>query len=212
MPVPTAASARLLARRAAREVRPGQRVLVDPALPELAAAVVERGGQLVEVPAAFSDGGAEPGPGPVDLAFVAAEAVGPGGRLRPFDAIPAAIPSSSSSSPGSTAAPAPRRNGGPGAARPARVTFPVLRADRLVAVCVQRDERGASRFRPRLDGGPTGPALRAQVLVTELAVYEVRPEGTVLRELAPGVTARDAQAASDLPLLAGPDLGEAPLD
>ncbi|HJK97268.1 MAG TPA: hypothetical protein RMF84_08590, partial [Polyangiaceae bacterium LLY-WYZ-14_1] len=111
MPVPTAASARLLARRAAREVRPGQRVLVDPALPELAAAVVEGGGQLVEVPAAFFDGGSEPGPGPVDLAFVAAEAVGPGGRLRPFDAIPPADPSSSSSSaPASTAAPAPLRN------------------------------------------------------------------------------------------------------
>ena len=44
------------------------------------------------------------------------------------------------------------------------------------------------------------------LIVTELAVIEVTPEGLVLREVAPGVTAEDVQKATEPKLRIAPDL------
>jgi 3-oxoacid CoA-transferase B subunit len=43
-------------------------------------------------------------------------------------------------------------------------------------------------------------------IVTELAVIDVTPEGLVLRETAPGVTAEQVQKATDAKLRLAPDL------
>jgi 3-oxoacid CoA-transferase subunit B len=44
------------------------------------------------------------------------------------------------------------------------------------------------------------------LIVTELAVIEVTPEGLVLREVAPGVTPEDVQRLTEPPLAVAPDL------
>ncbi len=48
------------------------------------------------------------------------------------------------------------------------------------------------------------------LIVTELAVIEVTPEGLVLREVAPGVTAEDVQKATEPKLRIAPDLKTMP--
>ena len=47
---------------------------------------------------------------------------------------------------------------------------------------------------------------RANLVITDLAVFDVTPEGLILREVAPGVSALDVQLKSDTPLLASDDL------
>jgi 3-oxoacid CoA-transferase subunit B len=44
------------------------------------------------------------------------------------------------------------------------------------------------------------------MIVTELAVIEVTPEGLLLREVAPGVTPEEVQKATEAPLRVAPDL------
>ena len=44
------------------------------------------------------------------------------------------------------------------------------------------------------------------LIVTELAVIEVTPEGLVLREVAPGVTPEDVQKLTEPTLRIAPDL------
>jgi 3-oxoacid CoA-transferase subunit B len=43
-------------------------------------------------------------------------------------------------------------------------------------------------------------------IITDLAVIDVTPEGLILREVAPGVSAADVQAKTEAPLLASSDL------
>jgi 3-oxoacid CoA-transferase subunit B len=45
-------------------------------------------------------------------------------------------------------------------------------------------------------------------IITELALIDVTPEGLVLRELAPGISAREIQEKTEPPLKVGPDLRE----
>ncbi len=54
---------------------------------------------------------------------------------------------------------------------------------------------------------PLTAAKEVDLIVTELAVIEVRNEGLVLLETAPGVTAEDVQAATDAKLLISNNLG-----
>jgi 3-oxoacid CoA-transferase subunit B len=49
-------------------------------------------------------------------------------------------------------------------------------------------------------------AGKADLVITDLAVFDVTPEGLILREVAPGVSALDVQLKSDTPLLASDDL------
>jgi 3-oxoacid CoA-transferase subunit B len=44
------------------------------------------------------------------------------------------------------------------------------------------------------------------MIVTELAVIDVTPEGLVLREIAPGVTPEDVQRVTEPTLLRSPEL------
>jgi acyl CoA:acetate/3-ketoacid CoA transferase beta subunit len=46
------------------------------------------------------------------------------------------------------------------------------------------------------------------VIVTDLAVMEVTPEGLVLKEVAPGLTAEDVQSVTEPELVISPDLKE----
>lgn len=50
--------------------------------------------------------------------------------------------------------------------------------------------------------------LRAQRIITDLAVLDVRSEGLQIRRLAPGVSARDVQDVTDAPLVADHTLDE----
>jgi len=67
------------------------------------------------------------------------------------------------------------------------------------------------------DGDPKivkkcGYPLTAQgvvkLIVTDLAVIEVTPEGLVLREIAPGLTVADVQSVTGPKLIISPDLKE----
>lgn len=49
---------------------------------------------------------------------------------------------------------------------------------------------------------------RVSMLFTDLAVIEVTPEGMVLHEVAPGITAEDVQSATEPKLIISPDLTE----
>ena len=46
------------------------------------------------------------------------------------------------------------------------------------------------------------------LIVTDLAVIEVTPEGLLLKEVAPGLTAEDVQSVTDAKLIVSPDLAE----
>ena len=46
------------------------------------------------------------------------------------------------------------------------------------------------------------------LIVTDLAVIEVTPEGLLLTEVAPGLTAEDVQSVTDAKLIVSPDLAE----
>lgn len=54
-------------------------------------------------------------------------------------------------------------------------------------------------------------ALTAQRVITDLAVFDVTPEGLVMREVAPGVSALDVQKKSEANLLAADDLHVIPV-
>ena len=47
-----------------------------------------------------------------------------------------------------------------------------------------------------------------KLIVTDLAVIEVTPEGLLLKEVAPGLTAEDIQSVTEPSLIISPDLKE----
>jgi 3-oxoacid CoA-transferase B subunit len=49
---------------------------------------------------------------------------------------------------------------------------------------------------------------KVNMLFTDLAVIEITPEGMVLKEVAPGLTARDVQSVTEPELIVSPDLKE----
>jgi 3-oxoacid CoA-transferase B subunit len=49
---------------------------------------------------------------------------------------------------------------------------------------------------------------KVNMLFTDLAVIEITPEGMVLKEVAPGLTAKDVQSVTEPKLLVSPDLKE----
>lgn len=80
---------------------------------------------------------------------------------------------------------------------------------RRVVVILADGEGGLGRL-VRTCSGPALPGVVHRV-VTELAVLDVTPDGLVVRQVAPGVSARDVQERVSVPLLAGPDLDRIPI-
>lgn len=78
-------------------------------------------------------------------------------------------------------------------------------AGRVVAVIQHVDARGRSRLVS--DCGERASARGVvQRVVSELAVIDLTDEGPVVREVAPGTSAREVQAVSEPTLWADPDL------
>jgi hypothetical protein len=73
----------------------------------------------------------------------------------------------------------------------------------VIAVLALGDASEGRALVERLDGPAVAMARR---IITDLGVLDVTAEGLVLRELAPGISARTVQEHSEVPLLAGPDL------
>jgi acyl CoA:acetate/3-ketoacid CoA transferase beta subunit len=78
---------------------------------------------------------------------------------------------------------------------------------RLVVLMEHCDKDGAPRIVRTCGLAVAGRSLVSRVL-TELAAIDVGPDGLILREVAPGVSARDVQDHTEPTLKIGPDLKE----
>ena len=78
------------------------------------------------------------------------------------------------------------------------------RAAKKVLVLLERHqaEDGTHHVVKQL-AAPSGKATR---VLTGLALFDVTPEGLVMREVVQGISALDVQLSSETPLLAGDDL------
>ncbi len=80
-------------------------------------------------------------------------------------------------------------------------------ARRLIVAMAHTTRDGAPRI-VRECSYPLTARACVDLIVTDLAVIEVSPEGLVLRETAPGAGADDVRAATDVDLIVAPDLTE----
>jgi hypothetical protein len=78
-------------------------------------------------------------------------------------------------------------------------------AGRVVAVMAHVDDTGSPRVVQGFDDGVTAQAVAHRV-ITDLCVLDVTETGMIVREVAPGTSAREVQLRTGAPLLAGPDL------
>jgi acyl CoA:acetate/3-ketoacid CoA transferase beta subunit len=77
-------------------------------------------------------------------------------------------------------------------------------AKRVIALIEQhQSDDGTFHVRKACSDAVTGRATR---VITNLAIFDVTPDGLVMREVAQGVSALDVQLKSELPLLAADDL------
>lgn len=80
-------------------------------------------------------------------------------------------------------------------------------AKRVIVTMEHCTKAGESKIVPECTYPLTGIACVHTVL-TDLAVLDVTPEGLVLREVAPGMTADEVQRRTDVPLLMATDVRE----
>ena len=80
-------------------------------------------------------------------------------------------------------------------------------AKRIVAVMEHTTREGEPKIVSKCSYPLTGLEC-VDLVVTDLAVVEVTPQGLVLREIAPGYTAEDVQAVTEPKLIVSPDLKE----
>ena len=83
----------------------------------------------------------------------------------------------------------------------------VVGAKRCVIIMEHVSKNGAPKIVNECSLPLTGRAVVDRI-ITDLAVIDVTPEGLILRELAPGVSAKEVQAQTEPELRAGPDLTE----
>jgi len=80
-------------------------------------------------------------------------------------------------------------------------------AKRVVIIMEHVSRKGAPKILEACSLPLTGKAVVHRI-ITDMAVIDVTPEGLVLKELAPGVSATDVQEKTGAPLKSGPDLTE----
>jgi 3-oxoacid CoA-transferase subunit B len=83
----------------------------------------------------------------------------------------------------------------------------VVGAKRVVVIMEHANKDGEPKILRECRLPLTGRRVVHRI-ITELALIDVTPEGLVLRELAPGVSAREIQDKTEPRLLVGPDLRE----
>ncbi len=81
----------------------------------------------------------------------------------------------------------------------------VAGARRVIVAMEHATKDGQAKIVKRCTLPLTGPAV-VNLIITELGVIEVTPEGLVLREVAPGVTPGDVQRLTEPELIVAPDL------
>jgi 3-oxoacid CoA-transferase subunit B len=84
-------------------------------------------------------------------------------------------------------------------------------ARRVVVMMTHVSKRGEPKLLRRCTLPLTGQAC-VDLVVTDLAVVEVTPEGFVLREVAPGWSPSDVQERTEAPLRISPHLSEIPVE
>lgn len=83
----------------------------------------------------------------------------------------------------------------------------VTGAKKVIVATEHTTKDGASKILKQCKLPLTGAGV-VDLIVTELAVMEVTPEGLVLREVAPGVTVEQVKAATEADLIVPPDVKE----
>ena len=78
-------------------------------------------------------------------------------------------------------------------------------ARRVIVAMEHTDRNGQSKVVKECSYPPTGRGC-VSLIVTDIAVIEITPHGAVLKEVAPGWTARDVQQQTEARLIVSPDL------
>jgi acyl CoA:acetate/3-ketoacid CoA transferase beta subunit len=87
-------------------------------------------------------------------------------------------------------------------------SVPGCEAGRTVVLIPHTANGKANIVEHRTERSSGENGLKCRRVITDLALIDITDTGLVLRELAPGVNAREVQSLTDALLLVGPDLAE----